>query len=107
MSMSKSDYISKIKLQYSYLEDWRIDEVFEIAKRELFITLYSTNTSIINEDAQIPYIYEYKVYEAMKEIIDIGNMRNFTSYSENGWSWKRPEGGLSTYYDIKSMAGAF
>ena len=24
--MSKSDYISKIKLQYSYLEDWRIDE---------------------------------------------------------------------------------
>ena len=43
----------------------------------------------------------------MKEIIDIGNMRNFTSYSENGWSWKRPEGGLTTYYDIKSMAGAF
>ena len=70
MSMSKNDYISKIKLQYSYLEDWRIDEVFEIAKRELFITLYSTNTSIINEDTQIPYIYEYKVYEAMKEIID-------------------------------------
>lgn len=103
--MTKEQYISKIKRQFSYITDEDLEETYEIAKRELFITLYSGNTSIINENTPIPYIYEYKVLEAMKEIIDIGNMRNFTSYSENGWSWTRPNNGLTIYRNIKSMLG--
>jgi hypothetical protein len=43
----------------------------------------------------------------MKEIIDIGNMRNFVSYSENGWSWTRPKNGLVAYSNIRSKAGAY
>ena len=105
--MNKQDYINKIKRQYPYLEDEDIDETYEIAKRELFITLYSCNTDLIKEDTQIPYVYEYTVLQAMKEIVDMGNMRNFTSYSENGWSWSRPNGGLVSYRDVKSKAGIY
>lgn len=102
--MTKEDYIFKCANKYKHLKDDydKLEEVYEIAKRELFITLYSTNISNIKEDTEIPYIYEYKVLEAMYEIIDIGNLRNFTSYSENGWSWSRPEGGLTTYKNILS-----
>ena len=104
--MVKQEYIDKIHRRYVYLEEWRIDDVYEIAKRELFIALYSSNTSKVSEDTEIPYIYEYKVLEAMEEIINIGNMRNFTSYSENGWSWSRPTNGLQAYKDIKSKGVA-
>lgn len=103
--MTKEQYIAKVKRQYDYIEDEDLDEIYEIAKRELFITLYSYNTSLITEDTPIPYVFEYKVLDAMKEIIDIGNLRNFTSYSENGWSWTRPSGGLTTYKNIKSALG--
>ena len=103
--MTKDEYISKIKRKYSYIDILDLEETYEIAKRELFIALYSTNTSVITNETEIPYIYEYKVLDAMKEIIEIGNMRNFTSYSENGWSWERPTNGLSTYNNIKSMVG--
>ena len=105
--MNRQDYISKIQQQYSYLEPFRIEEVYEIAKRELFITLHSCNTSLVDENTTIPYIYEYTVLEAMKEIIDIGNMRSFVSYSENGWSWTRPKNGLVAYSNIRSKAGAY
>ena len=94
--MTKQDYIERIIRQYPHLEEWRVEEVYEIAKRELFITLYSSNTSVVDENTEIPYIYEYSVLEAMKEIINIGNLRDFTSYSENGWSWTRPNSGLQT-----------
>ena len=105
--MTKDEYITKIKRKKPYI-DWEdLDETYEIAKRELFITLYSCNTNSINENTEIPYIYEYKVFEAMEEIIDMGNMRNFTSYQENGWSWTRPKNGLQTYLNIKSKAGAY
>lgn len=103
--MTKEQYIAKVKRQYSYIEDEDLEEVYEIAKRELFITLYSSNTSLVNENTPIPYIFEYKVLDAMKEVIDIGNLRNYTSYSENGWSFTRPAGGLSTYKNIKSQLG--
>lgn len=102
--MTKNDYISKVVSKYPYIDSMDIEETFEIAKRELFITLYSCNSSKINENTEIPYIFEYKVLEAMYEIIDIGNMRNFTSYSENGWSWSRPQNGLQTYANIKAKA---
>ena len=104
--MTKDEYISKIKRKYEYIDILDLEETYEIAKRELFITLYSSNTSGITNETEIPYIYEYKVLDAMKEIIEIGNMRNFTSYSENGWSWERPQGGLSTYSNIKSKVGS-
>lgn len=105
--MEKEQYISKLLEEYPYIEYTKAEEVYEIAKRELFITLYSCNSGLVNEDTKIPYIYEYKVLEAMKEIVDIGNLRNFTSYSENGWSWTRPSKGLSTYINIKSYVGGF
>ncbi len=105
--MNKQDYINKIKRQYPYIEYEDIEETYEIAKRELLIALYSCNTDIIQEDTPIPYAYEYTVLQAMKEIVDIGNMRNFTSYSENGWSWSRPDGGLVSYRNVKSKAGIY
>lgn len=105
--MTKQDYIDKIIQQYPHLEEWRVDEIYEHAKRELFITLYSSNTSVVDENTKIPYIYEYSVLDAMKEIINMGNLRNFTSYSENGWSWTRPTNGLQTYKDIKAKVGMY
>lgn len=105
--MQKEEYISKILRKYPYIDIEDLEETYEIAKRELFITLYSCNTTLINEETEIPYIFEYSVLEAMKEIIDMGNMRNYTSYRENGWSWTRPKAGLSTYNNIKSKAGAW
>ncbi len=105
--MQKSDYLDMIKQEFPYLEDFMINQLYEIATRELFITLYSSNTSIVNENTPIPYIYEYKVLEAMQEIVNIGNMRNFTSYSENGWSWQRPTNGLQAYSNISSKVMGF
>lgn len=102
--MQKEDYITRIKRQYPYIDNMDAEEVYEIAKRELFTTLYAVNPSVVNENTEIPYIYEYAVLQAMKEIIDIGNMRNFTSYSENGWSWTRPNNGLVAYRNINSKA---
>lgn len=104
--MDKQDYISKCLRKYPYIEHADLEETYEIAKRELFITLYSCNATNISETQEIPYIFEYKVLEAMFEIIDIGSMRNFTSYMENGWSWTRPTSGLVTYNNIKSMVGS-
>ena len=105
--MTKDEYVNKIRSQYKYLEVWRVQDIYEIAKRELFITLYSCNTSSINKDTEIPYIYEYKVLEAMQEIIEIGTMRNFTSYQENGYSWSRPSSGLQAYRNLKSKVGVY
>ena len=105
--MEKSEYISRAFRNNDYVSQEDKEETYEIAKRELFLTIYSSDTSKINENTKIPYVYEYKVLEAMKEIIEIGNMRYFTSYSENGWSWKRPSDGLSTYKNILSKAVGF
>lgn len=103
--MTKDEYISRVLRKYPYINILDVDETYEIAKRELFITLYSSNTNKVTSEMEIPYIYEYKVLEAMYEIVNIGNMRNFTSYSENGWSWTRPKSGLVAYNDIKSKVG--
>ena len=103
--MTKDDYISRIRRKYPYIHPMDLEETYEIAKRELFITLYSSNTSKVTSETEIPYIYEYKVLEAMEEIVDMGNMRNYTSYSENGWSWTRPKSGLIAYNGIKSKVG--
>lgn len=105
--MEKDEYISKLIDKYPHIPYSKAEDVYEIAKRELFITLYSYNTALITAETKIPYIYEYKVLEAMQEIVDIGNLRNFTSYQENGWSWTRPYKGLSAYANIKSYAGGF
>ena len=104
--MTKQDYISKCLRKYPYIEHTDLEETYEIAKRELFITLYSCNSLSISKEIEIPYIYEYKVLEAMYEIIDMGTMRNFTAYQENGWSWQRPKAGLITYQNINSMVGS-
>ena len=104
--MTKDTYINKVMRKYPYINPMDLEETYEIAKRELFITLYSSNTSKVTSETEIPYIYEYKVLEAMEEIVNMGNMRNFTSYSENGWSWERPASGLSTYSNIKSKVGS-
>ena len=104
--MTKDEYISRIKRKYDYIDILDLEDTYEIAKRELFIALYSSNTSQVTNETEIPYIYEYKVLDAMKEIIEIGNMRNFTSYSENGWSWERPKNGLATYSDTNSKVGS-
>nr|DAR54947.1 MAG TPA: hypothetical protein [Caudoviricetes sp.] len=103
--MTKEEYIERIKRKekYNYIEYEDLDEVYEIAKMELLLTLYASKTDMITEETEIPYAYTYKVLEAMEEIIDIGDMRNFTSYQENGWSWTRPEGGLIAYRNINSM----
>lgn len=103
--MTKEEYMYKLSRKYPYIDSEDVEETYEIAKRELFISLYSCNTGSINDNTEIPYIYEYKVLEAMQEIVDLGNMRNFTSYRENGWSWTRPKAGLSTYNNIKSKVG--
>lgn len=105
--MTKEQYMQKISRDYDYLENDVLEELYEIAKRELFITLYSCNIEEIDENTPIPYIYEYKVLDAMKEIVDIGNLRNFTSYRENGWSWSRPENGLATYSNILAKGVIF
>ncbi len=102
--MTKEEYIQRIQRKYPYIEMFDLDDTYEIAKRELFISVYGCNTKNIDENTEIPYIYEYAVLEAMKEIIDMGNMRNFTSYQENGWSWTRPSTGLNAYKNIKSKA---
>lgn len=103
--MTKQEYVSSCLRKYPYIDMFDLEETYEIAKRELFITLYSCNTSMITESQEIPYVYEYKVLEAMHEIIDIGSMRNFTSYQENGFSWTRPKTGLVAYQNIKSLVG--
>lgn len=102
--MTKEEYINIAFRNNQFVSDDDKEEIYEIAKRELFITLYACNTSMINEDTIIPYAFEYKVIEAMREIIDMGNMRNFTSYQENGWSWTRPKNGLVSYQNINSKA---
>lgn len=101
--MTKDEYIDRIKRQYNYISYEDLEETYEIAKFELLLTLYASETELITEETEIPYAYTYKVLDAMKEIVEIGNMRNFTSYTENGWSWQRPEGGLATYQKINSM----
>ena len=100
--MTKEEYIDRIKRnkKYSYITYEDLDEVYEIAKEELLLILYTSN---IDENTTIPYAFQYMVLQAMKEIIEIGNMRNFTSYSENGWKWERPDAGLQTYAKINSM----
>lgn len=101
--MTKDEYIDRVKRQYNYISYEDLEETYEIAKFELLLTLYASNTDSITEDTEIPYAYTYKVLDAMKEIINIGDMRNFTSYQENGWSWTRPEGGLSTYQNLNCL----
>lgn len=103
--MIKEEYIDRIKRnkKYSYITYEDLDEVYEIAKEELLLILYASDTSNIDENTTIPYAFQYMVLQAMKEIIEIGNMRNFTSYSENGWRWERPDAGLQTYAKINSM----
>ena len=64
--MTKEQYIVKIQQKFPYISNDDLDETYEIAKRELFITLYSSNTSVVNENTEIPYIYEDKVLDAMK-----------------------------------------
>lgn len=102
--MLKDEYISICKKRYSYLEEYELDYIFESAKRELFITLYSSNTSAITEETTIPYAYEMKVLDCMFEMIDLGSARNFTSYQENGIRWTRPNTGYKAYQNIKSFA---
>lgn len=99
----KEEYIASLQKKYPYIEYEDLDETYEIAKEELLLILYSSDTSQISEETEIPYPFRYKVLEAMKEIVNMGNMRNFTSYSENGWKWERPDTGLQAYANINSM----
>ena len=93
----------------------RIDEDLKKQATELFSQLGMDMSSAMNIflrqcvmrgglpfNVEIPN-YKPEVLEAMEEIIEIGNMRNFQSYQENGWSWTRPKTGLVAYQNIKSM----
>lgn len=102
--MTKEQYVSRVLKKYNYLDIDEVEDIFETAKRELFITLYSCNASVVDENTPIPYIYEMKVLDCMLEIIDLGTARNFTTYQENGISWNRPTNGYKSYENILSKA---
>ena len=81
--------------------------------KDLYLDLFDEarinyNNKQVRDDRKIDD-YFYKISNddkhdlACEIIIEIGNMRNFTSYSENGWKWERPDAGLQTYAKINSM----
>ena len=61
--------------------------------------------SIFLEASHKTQKYEMKVIEVMEELIETSNMRHFTSYSENGVSWKKNTTDLESLQDITPIAG--
>ena len=67
--MEKSEYISRAFRNNDYVSQEDKEETYEIAKRELFLTIYSSDTSKINENTKIPYVYEYLLKKLIRRII--------------------------------------
>ena len=97
--MSENDYITYFSDKYNYISHYDLLMTYRLAKEKIINTLYPFRDDV-NE---VPQKYEMKVIEVMEELIETSNMRHFTSYSENGWKWERPDAGLQTYAKINSM----
>lgn len=100
--MTKEECISYFKEKYPYVSDIDLEVTYGKAKERLLNTLFPYDSSI----TEIPSNYEYTLMDGIEEIIDLGNMRNFTSYSENGVSWRRESNqNINAYKDIVPMGG--
>lgn len=99
--MTKQEYISYLHQKYCWLSSIDLEMTYRKAKEEVLNTLFPFNDEI----TEVPPRYEMKVLEAMEEIIEIGNMRHYTSYQENGVSWSKDYSGLSCLKDITPYAG--
>lgn len=81
--MNKSDYIEIIKAKYSFLDDFDVEIMYNIAKEKLLRSLYPYD-STINE---IPSNYQMKLLEMIMKMIQRLGIENVTSYKENGISF--------------------
>ena len=94
--MTKEEYIAYFKNKYPYIEENDLSMTYHIAKENLLNTLFPFDDT----QTEVPPRYEYKLIEVMDEIIDLGNMRNYTSYRENGVVWERDYSGISSLSNI-------
>ena len=99
--MSENDYITYFSDKYNYISHYDLLMTYRLAKEKIINTLYQFRDDV-NE---VPQKYEMKVIEVMEELIETSNMRHFTSYSENGVSWKKNTTDLESLQDITPIAG--
>lgn len=99
--MKKEEYCARIRKKYPYLDYDDVEEIFECAKENL-INTYDPNHRMPYE---IPSHYTYKVLEVAYEIINLGPMRNLTTYKENGCLLSKDYTGLSSLQDINPIGG--
>jgi len=99
--MEKSEYTAYLHQKYCWISKLDLDMTYRKAKEVLLNTLFPFDLSV-NE---VPQRYEAKLLEVMEEIIEIGNMRHYTSYQENGVSWRKDYSGLSSLKDVTPFAG--
>lgn len=107
--MEKQDYINKAHVKYPYITLEDLEDCYYFAKESLLNVLYPfrVESGGEGEDNPVPKRYQYKLLEVMYEMIDMGNGRHFTSYSENGVSWKRDSSELQSLKNIIPYADYF
>lgn len=102
--LSIDEYIYKCKKQYEWIADEDLEDCYYEAKELLLNAIYISG---FDENTQVPYRYERKLLEIMKELIDHSDARHFTSYSENGVSWTKAKEGISSISDILARSEAY
>lgn len=99
--MTKNDYTSYLHHKYCWINPIDLEMTYKKAKEALLNTLFPFDLS----KNEVPERYEMKLLEVMEEIIELGNMRHYTSYQENGVSWRKDYSGLSSLSDVTPFAG--
>lgn len=104
--MTKEEYISILKSRYDYLEDWQYEYIYGNAREKLLNALFPFVDDI--SEMEIPSKYQFKLVEAMFELVENEGVGSYVSYSENGVSWKKSETNVTTLQclrDITPYAG--
>lgn len=83
------DFHSEIKRNYEYLKDHEIDRLINKAKSILINQLYPADLSVDYLTYDVPVRFHMWILDCVDEMISTSGFSHFTSYSENGVSWKK------------------
>lgn len=95
MGTEAESVIARVKAQYSHLEQSDVEEIYVRALNEYLNRKYPYDREIVAIPADDPRAY-FIVEKIMCDMIDNAGISSFTSYSENGMSWRRDKVGLSS-----------
>ena len=91
----KQNVIDRIKSRFDYLDLGDVEEIYSRALNEYLNRKYPYDRSITEIPSNDPRAY-FIVEAIMNDIIENAGIANFTSYSENGMSWRRDKVGISS-----------